>query len=116
MSNSNADAMQAGLAAAEAAGAREREDEKARRAAMEATRAGMNPTNPDQERLRAEFNAVMTSHDCVPSPESTYAAMPRDVRGEQQAEVIKRLDTINDSLQQMNATLRQLISLLSQGK
>ena len=82
MSNTNAEDMKAGLAAAEAAGAREREDEKARRAAMEATTAGMTPITPDQELLRAEFDAVMTSDDCVPSPESTYAVMPRDERGE----------------------------------
>ena len=82
MSNTNAEDMTAGLAAAEAAVAREREDEEARRAAMEASRAGMTPITPDQERLRAEFDAVMTSGDCVPSPESTYAAMPRDERGE----------------------------------
>ncbi len=82
MSNTNAEDMKAGLAAAEAAGAREREDEKARRAAMEATRAGMTAITLDQERLRAEFDEVMTSDDCVPSPESTYAAMPRDERGE----------------------------------
>ena len=79
MSNTNAEDMKAGLAAAEA---REREDEKARRAAMEAPTAGMTPITPDQDRLRAEFDAVMTSDDCVPSPESTSAAMPRDERGE----------------------------------
>ncbi len=65
---------------------------------------------------RAEFDAVMTSGDCVPSPESTYTAMPRDARVEQHAEVIERLNTINASIQQMNASLQQLISLLSQDK
>jgi len=58
-----------------------------------------------------------TSHPRLTSAEIHQALTPNSGNSpEQQAEVIKRLDTINDSLQQMNASLQQLIRLLSQWK
>ena len=89
MSNTNADDMKVGLAAASAAVARESEDEKARRAATEAASAQPSPISPN----------------LANAPE-----------WERHTEVIERLDTINASLQQLDASMQQLISLLSQGK
>jgi hypothetical protein len=89
MSNTNAEDMKAGLAAASAAVVREREDEKARRATMEAANAQPSPLSPN----------------LANAPE-----------WERHTEVIERLDTINASLQQLDASMQQLIRLLSQGK